>query len=350
MDSDRWEQGSYPYMPSLLPGAASSRSGQWVPPEKMLVGSGRIALARLVRFGRETRGWSRLLIPSYYCQDVVDYLAGDTLPIARYPCGPWGSEDIPEPAPGDVLLRVAYFGWNALPPVTFSGDVIEDHTHNPEGGGEADSDFAFASLRKILPLPDGGMLWSPRGHALPHSPEPDAGHDAAALMRLAAMAMKRAYLQGEAIDKAIVRALELSSEAALLKGGEAPISDWSRVLLDHLPLAALASARRRNHRVFRAAMAGCEGARVLGPAEPLAPAVALVRVAPGLSRDALRARLSQERIYTAVLWPIPEDSSADPEARAFSDSTFAVHVDGRYGPADMARVAARIRALSDSAG
>lgn len=338
----RWEQGSYAELPSLIADRRGLNGGDDRLPEGVLTGSGRIALTSLLDFGRTERGWQRIWLPSYYCPDVLDHLARGPLAIRQYACGPWGQEVTPEPEPGDVLLRVAYFGWETLPPVRFAGDVIEDHTHHPLGGRTSSATYAFASLRKCLPIPDGGLVWSPCGLRLPRVPVPDPRHDGAVLQRLAAMAMKRAYLAGEAIDKASVRALELASEARLLEGHHAPISTWSRLMIERLSITDLNEARCRNHAALRAALRDFEGVTVLGPEEPEAPLAAVLRIADGCSRDVLRTHLTEKGIYTAVLWPMPhrkDGAAEDPRACDYSASTLAVHVDHRYTTGDMQRVA-----------
>lgn len=344
--AERWEQGSFPHLATLSEARdpAPARLPAWLRMGQLL-GSGRVALTELLRFGHAVHGWRRLWVPSYYCADVLAVLARGPVAIARYSCGPWAAPEIPEGAAGDVLLRVSYFGWDAaLPPVRFAGMVIEDHTHDPPAAERATGDYAFASLRKTLPLPDGGLLWSPRGLALPPRPIGAGTHDAAAALRLGAMALKRAYLAGSPVEKPLVRALELESEARLLDGAPAPISGWSRALMALLPFETLAGARCRNHEALRAALAGCPAITLLGPAEPAAPCVAVLQLAePGL-RDALRARLAEQRIYAAVLWPIPEPESADPRALDFSRSTLCLQIDGRYSPDDMTRVASAVRA------
>lgn len=348
----RWEQGSYADLPSLVADRRNQDGREDRLPGGVLTGSGRIALTALLDFGRAERGWRRIWIPSYYCPDVVEHLARGPLNVRQYVCGPWGKEDTPELQPDDVLLRVAYFGWGPLPAASFAADVIEDHTHHPMGGWSSSASYAFASLRKCLPIPDGGLVWSPRGLPLPRAPMPDPRHDGAVLKRLAAMAMKRAYLAGEAIDKGSVRALELAAEERFLEGHQAPISAWSQLMLERLSIRDLNHARRCNHAVLRAALRDCQAVTVLGPEEPEAPVAAILRVSGDCSRDALRTHLTEEGIYTAVLWPMPhrENGAADdPRARDYSASTLAVHVDARYAADDMQRVAGRIMAGVDNA-
>ena len=357
---DRWEQGSHHYLPDLA-FARVKGSGERPLPERLAataVGSGRIALGCVLAHGAAWRGWRRLWVPSYFCEDVMTYLADAPVAVARYVAGPWGdgaggAGDVPLAVSGDVLLRVNYFGWG-LPPlmVPFAGEVIEDHTHDPLAGQASRADFAIASLRKVLPLADGGLFWSPADHDLPQAPPSTPEHETAVLHKLAAMTLKRAWLQGVIDDggfgKEQVRRLELLAEQDLLRGVAAPISDWSRQWLERLSLDRMNAARARTHVVLRASLDGLAGVRVLGPPAPAAPAMAVLALPDPAMRDVVRTRLIANRIYPAVLWPIPAQADGAPDpAHAFSATVLMLHVDSRYSSDDMRRVASVLRTILD---
>ena len=343
----RWEQGSNYHWPDLREAAKAPP----LPDGARLFGSGRIALGELLEWGFRSRGWHRLWVPSYYCEDVVQSLRRSRVQIGRYPCGPAGEVTLPAWSDGDVLLRVGYFGWGLVPLAeAWPGEVIEDHTHDPFGAVNPEADFVFASLRKTLPVPDGAVCWSPRGFEVPEEPATRPEHTRAVMQRIAAMALKRHYLLGGLVGKAIYRELEMEAEHDFLEGVSAPMSEISRVMLQHLPVAAARAARGTNFAAFREAMAGDPNLTVLGPVRQEAPAVAVVRIREAGRRDVLRTRLADEGIYTAVLWPVPEDGAPwhRPEDADFAASTLAVHVDFRYRPEDLERVAERMCSLSRS--
>lgn len=356
LGGSRWELGSHYYLPdlafSLVWGEAERPLHERL--QAVAVGSGRIALGCLLAHGVARRGWRRLWLPSYFCEDVVNYLAGAPVRVARYTCGPWNNTGMPEGEPGDVLLRVNYFGWGLPPlPRAFAGEVIEDHTHDPLAGQNSHADFAIASLRKVLPLADGGLYWSPAGHDLPLAPPPSQAHESAVLTKLAAMALKRAWLQGNGddppSDKEQFRRLELLGEEALLRGVAAPISDWSRLWLERLSLDRLNAVRARNHAALRAALAEVAMVQVLGPEASTAPAMAVLALPDPAWRDALRSRLIAQQIYPAVLWPIPAPVEGEHcPAHAFAATVLMLHIDSRYTSDDMRRVAMAVRsALKD---
>jgi len=347
MVDDRWEHGSTFHLPRLESG---DKMPSAVLPKGLTAGSGRIALALLLQHGHENHGWKRVWIPSYYCSDVVESLARIPIQIRRYPCGPLGTGPLPVALDGDVLMRVNYYGWGIPDPEhTFGGPVIEDHTHAPWGAAGSDADYSFASLRKTLPLPDGGVVWSPRSLPLPSPVPPHTAHEQAVELRLAAMALKAAYLSGAGIEKDAFRELDREAEERIALGHPSPLSAYSEVMLSRLPIKAWSEIRTENHHHLRSELAGAPFVTVLGPERPTSPPVAVLQVASECSRDALRAALIREGIYTAILWPIPSGTEARrPEDVEFSRTTLAVHVDARYTLDDMTRVARTIRALARS--
>ncbi len=349
MRADRWEHGSDFAYPELAPDAPPA---DWLPPRATYWHSGRHALRALVRALRP----SRVLFPSYYCQDVLD--AADGVEVRAYDDGPEDTRvdtaalDL---RPGDVLVVTNTFGLRTASPVEQvpSGVVVvEDHTHDPMSvwARSSTAHFAFASLRKWLPLPDGGVSWSPRGDTPPEppafDPERHARSASVTLDRLTGMLLKQRYLAGEPISKDAFRARAIAGEAAMGRGDPAPMSPVSRALLDVLPAPAWRAARASNHDVFASALGELPGARLLtSSAGGRAPYAAVLCFDDPTKRDAVRSRLVTEHIYPAVLWPIDASRAPGiPAAHAeLSRRILCLHCDHRYGPSDMERVAASVR-------
>src|SRR4051794_34841581 len=183
------------------------------PVDSPLFGSGRDALRVLVDWGMRERGWRRIWLPSYYCQEVPAALRSLDSPELRV-CAYADSLDRPQPAleglpiePHDIVVVANQLGLRRQPNLPVSAEnveFIEDHSHDLAATWAMHSraHYAFASLRKTLPLPDGGVAWSPRGLPLPPEPELTDGHASAALARLSGMILKGQYLAGAAVPKA----------------------------------------------------------------------------------------------------------------------------------------------------
>ena len=102
----RWEHGSFFHL-SLQTGALEA---PWRGRPSTLWGSGRDAIRALLAWGRETLGFERVLVPSFFCPEVISALACE-LPVAIYPDAP--GEPLPagiDAGPRDVLVVVNTYG------------------------------------------------------------------------------------------------------------------------------------------------------------------------------------------------------------------------------------------------
>lgn len=346
MRVDRWEHGSdFHYLP-----AAGVAKVPWR--DATLVGSGRDAFRVLLAMGR-AQGWKRLWCPTYYCQDVVAALLPQGIPLVFYPDLPDATApriDAIDAQPGDAILVVNHFGTRARPPSAPPGAVIiEDHTHDllSTWALESDAHYAVASLRKTLPFPDGGVVWSPRGCPLPPEPELRAAHARAALDRLSAMLLKARYLEGEALDKDAYRALAIRGEAGIAASEPSAIVPLSRELLSHAPTVAWRAARSANYSALRDAMGALRDAEPVAMTDGSVPFAMTLRLASRAHRDRWRGALIDARIYPAILWSldVPAGPAIPAEAVDFAARSLSIHCDQRYTCAEMVRVAETIRRL-----
>lgn len=328
-----WDPSFIGHAPSLLP------------PRFELFATGCGALSTLLR---QLAPWGRLHVPSFFCMGVVEALSA-YVPIAWYrhlPDGAGPRLETLHAKTGDVVLAQNLFGrdeqepWDAWmrdhPGVT----VVEDHSHDPfsDWARSSTAPYAMASLRKTLPLPDGGLLWSPRGLDLPRpiGPESPGAH-----LKLAAMLLKQAWLDGRAVPKEDFRSLQQQGEQALL-GSAGPASTLTATLLPLLDLAGLRAASTRNARALLAVLG--PGWQLPGgaPPESAAPFRVQVLCASAPARDALLAHLGEHGIFAPVHWRQDRGGlwSGDNEAADLADRILTVPVDHRCGPEDIRRVAA----------
>jgi hypothetical protein len=287
-------------------------------------------------------------MPSYFCEDVVAAARTSGIRVSLYADGPWTEVPLAalaEVEPGDVVLVADYFGHRAslaaaigsLPAGCVS---ISDHTHDPwsPAAFEKGADYCFASLRKTLPLPDGGVLWSHR-HALPSPPSRDASHETLAESRAEGMRLKAAYLRGERVEKEAFRARFTESEPRFATAPPAAMSEVGQALLSQMDVQALRSARRPNHATLLDLLRAADRLEALHPDVGADAPLGLVIVCETASdREALRSRLIQARIYPAVLWTRPE-SHPFPRDLDHASRMLLIHCDSRYVEADLVRVA-----------
>ena len=355
--ADRWELGSHFHL--VASAGAGDAPWPW-PAEHHRLATGRAALVTLVRHGLRTRGWRRLWVPSHFCQEVLVPLVDAGIELAVYPAAvdQEGLPPIRVPAgPGDAVLDVNLLGLRSASILAREWpdgvEIIEDHTHDPlaSWAARSDADWCVASLRKTLPIPDGAVLWSPRGHPLPPLPDPAPADGVEA--RLAAMTLKREWLRGASDDRDRYRRLELDAERRLGEAPPAAMSGWSEALLVGMPAGRWRERRRANHRLLADALDGVRGARLLRPDPDAVPFAGTLLCDTAAVRDGLRERLITARVYPPVLWPLEPAAvqGIPPEHVAASRRILSLPCDFRYGADDVRRLAGLVRdALAALAG
>lgn len=324
----------------------------------IMFGSGRDAFRALIEHGKKTRGWRRLHVPCYFCQEVVSSLLSTGIEVKLYPDGP---EDTPPDlrtigtVSGDVLLRVNFFGLRASLSAEVDGDygieVIDDHSHDPWSYNALNSnaDWCVVSLRKTLPIPDGGVLWSPRGHKLPPQPAVTPEHQAASLEKLAAMALKSEYLEGQDVSKEAFRKLAVSSEDSIGRGAISGMSNWSLSILNSFPTLDWREQRWSNHRSFSKALSSLRWLKVMQVTDRIntCPFSAVIAFNDTELRNHIRRELISRNVYPTTLWPLDEPVISNIPSRYtdFSNRMLSIQCDGRYSANDMHTVANMIREI-----
>lgn len=334
-----WEHGSFlqPHGPvgSEADGSFSSEH------PGVVFGTARQAFVALARTA------ARVHLPSYFCPEVVDALrSSGVAEVVTYADHPRSGPSEVRASADDLVVVLPHFGRPTKVSVE-GGRLLIDATHafgrdgrglTTDASGRS-ADLCVASLRKTLPLPDGAIVWSPAGSQLPEPPPLLESHAAAARRLAAALEDKAALLRGERSDKpevlhgivAAVADLEASSEpsAAIPETVEG---------LRGFELAARWQAREDNR---RAAIERLEELGMLsdGRLELLdAPFMLILLAVTNAERERLRVGLIARDVYPAVLWPHDHLPEGSPE-RDLGERMLALHVDARYSPADLKRVA-----------
>ncbi|HLO36687.1 MAG TPA: hypothetical protein VK194_11415 [Candidatus Deferrimicrobium sp.] len=350
---DRIEYGSDAHWFDTAGGPTPAASEYPWGSSAVLFGSGRDAMRVLVAWGAREHGWRRVWLPSYYCQDVPAALCGIGPPdveLCAYPDAP----DRPDPGlhglpvtRGDVVVVANQLGTRRRPAdlgaAARDAVIVEDHSHDLASPWAMTSraHYAIASLRKTLPLPDGGVVWSPQALALPPEPALTEAHASAALARLSAMVLKARYLAGAAVDKATYLAEARSGAERIAKGPPSGIAPVSRAMLATFPVAAWRRKRRRNFGVLLRALGPLGTARVIRPPAGAVPFALTLVFDTAARRDAARHALIAARVYPAVLWSLDEPvmDGIPAEHVDLARRVLSIHCDQRYGAADMIRIA-----------
>ena len=310
-------------------------------PRANLYADGRQALIHLYH----TQGWGRLWLPEYFCYEVVDSLKQAGLDLRFYADYPGYDNDsqtlqsIQQHGcfkPTDAILRVNYFGTRSFRnPEQFSvAAVVEDHTHDLIGGWAINShaDWCIASLRKTLPIPEGGILWSPVGLRLPEQPDISEENERIASIRWEAMKLKTCYLAGGDIEKAAFRSGFVDTEAFFDTAEVCAIDETSREYLRSFNIQDWYIRKRENWELLSTIKR--DGIRILQFEGYSCYPFSLILVFNDLGeRDRVRKELLANQIYPAILWTVP--SPTEGEVFCFSRGMLSIHCDARYSREDV---------------
>lgn len=356
--TELWEVGSeFHWSHNYL--VARDESPNITFPQGILFSRARGALTALIRMRGSKGNPARLHLPSYFCMDIAEYLA-TVCEIRWYRHFPGQPADFDtlSPTPGDMVLALNMFGaetgvdwqhWSEHAQVC----LIEDHSHDPLSAWAVSSraDYAFASLRKTLPIPDGALLWSPCNHSLPPT---GPGYAVGANDKLSAMILKAAYIDGTAIVKDVFRSLQLKGEIKLDADCGAPAHEFTRAVLGNLDILGLRDQRAKNIQLFRNLLAqdpisGVDqvyleipkGCVLFNP---------ILCFTSRIQRDSIRSGLAESGIFAPVHWSqeLPGFTSGDPETIALASRLLTIPLDFRCTQEDVLRVLATLRRLAEA--
>lgn len=319
----------------------------------ILYSCGRSALAGIIQYGREVLGWKRLWIPSYYCPEVVETIFATGISAKFYFDSPVDRVIVPRDVfPGDAILIVNFFGVKSREEYAeffrLGIPVIEDHSHDPWStwAMQSQASYLMASLRKTLPIPDGGAIWSNNGSPLPSQPLQKGPSSSVPVEKIEAMLLKTLYLAGKISDKA--RYLELFNSAKQKlclatidrQCGEEPISELSKGILASFPWRAWRARRLANYRRLRQQVPEQSGMKVLDSnGQDGCPFMMTLLFPSRKKRDQMKKRLIEHSVFPAIIWPIEGSHTwASERAKILSGQILSIHCDGRYSLADMDKI------------
>ncbi len=336
-DVTKGEIGSFFPYPELDPSdvAESKRkSPTWPPRSWSLLNSGRAALQQVLDSHGVGHPQGVLWLPSYYCSEVTRYVQRNT-PIRVYPCNPTDQSlpsDIP---PDDLLLIVSYFG--AEPPAHSldPSQVVLDTTHDPLAPWIDDyrAGWVIGSLRKTLPLPEGGFAHSSRSTS-PSLAEPRPSDESRQVAQQGAVAMitKARWLAGDPSTDKDEWYRELQQhEDAFDRLDPASLLPENEQLLRSLPVKSWRQVRLSNLAFLREHLPPLRWAVQL----PATYGLVLVCISQEVA-DTVRGKLVSQGVYPARLWPQPE-GSREPDTD-LANRILVIHTDHRYTRTQIAGV------------
>lgn len=310
-------------------------------PKANLYADGRQALIHLYH----SQGWKRLWLPEYFCYDVIETLKQAGLDIRFYTDYPGYGEDNKTLEaiqlngyfrPTDAILQINFFGtrsYRSSERLSVAA-IVEDHTHDliGEWAQHSTADWCIASLRKTLPLPEGGILWSPKGLPLPEDPAPSEENEKVAAIRWEAMRQKERYLAGKPVEKTVFRAGYVNTEAYFDTAQVCALDKQSTEYLRSFNIHNWYEQKLENWKMLKDIRK--DSVRVLYPENPACYPFSLILMFDFIDdRERVRKALIDKQVYPAVLWNIPLPTES--EIFKISRGMLSIHCDGRYKAADI---------------
>lgn len=313
--------------------------------------SGRDAMKAVAAAVKDTH--CQVLLPALCCESMVlPFVMHGIKPVfykmrSDYTADP---EDVQQKlTEGSVLVYGSYFGIDPFDDETLErlhglypkALFMEDRTQDILAQRRERSfvaDVTVASIRKWIPVPDGGLLWSSRSFQTETCQD-----DRFAKLRKAAMEEKSEYLQkGDGTLKDSFRH-KLGEANECLDRSATPhtMTEESRQLLAQLDFEKIYACRQANAKALQKALgAETENLRFI----TRDPAVSTLYF-PILVQDQgkVQSTLAQAGIYCPVIWPVPEPAvGVCPVADFTAAHMLGVPCDQRYTPEDMAYIGQQI--------
>lgn len=222
---------------------------------------------------------------------------------------------------------------------------IEDRTHNLiwERQHSFQPNYIMASLRKWLPVPDGGLLWGPISKPL--------GNDTAfSSTRLKAQWMRHEFLAcGDESIKTEYRKIFSTVSDLMDKDGPSAMSAYAYTIAKDTNWNWVRKARQKNAETLISILSS-------------SPYISFIQNKGGLSdlyvpftvpnRDEVQRRLSTEGIFNTIIWPLSTQQKSECRVAKYTEENMlAAPCDQRYTTDDMKLIGAEIvRVIADVNG
>jgi len=304
-------------------------------------GCGRCAINALIKYHLKKKLWKRLFVPEYYCYEVIDSIKSTGIEVVLYSDYPLADDNALIKTikfqKGDVLLRMNYFGLrNFRDNSDIDATVIEDHSHDlfSDWAYKSNADWCVASLRKTIPIPDGGILWSTKND-ISSIEEPILYSDHSKLSedRCLAMNMKKMYLDSVGnVDKKGFLEIFRRTEEKLGSRKCPALSSVSKEMIKNIPISII--QKKYDNYIRLAKLISQEKCTILKGENHASPFSLVLLFNSMHDRNAIREALKKNKIYSTVLWEIRNEGTND-DVIGFSKRMLSLPIDFRYSGSDM---------------
>lgn len=312
--------------------------------------SGRSALKHLVsRIGKK----SKVLLPEFICESVSNCFDEDLIDFYRINSDfTVDIDDLEKRAAegADVIFLMHYFGTVQPAEIIERIDntakrngciIIEDVTHSIFSKKRTIGDYQICSLRKWMPIPSGGVLYSCNNDTSEVFEnieyKKDTNND-----RAYGMILKDLFLNDGFDCNTYYRKIFSECEKRLDDSKEITLmSDFTRFALSCFDIDVLRNTRVENYRYLEKALEKIGILPEINLDDGNCPLVLPIRA---VNRDSLRSYLIENKVYCAVHWPFDGLLEAKrPFAKNCADSLISLPIDQRYSKDEIGYMISKIR-------
>jgi len=338
------EYGSDFHYPSTLLKSINSEDLlklEYFPDNQSLYYSGRCALYSLLEFGIKSKGWKKVYLPSFYCHEVDNFINDLGVVLTYYNFNPFDSNNIDfnhiEDSDQCVIVNVNFFGLNSADLTPLKNLIkIDDITHNLQFALKSNAHYCFASLRKELPVPVGGILFSNKNLELPIGTQYQE-NEIFALDKILAMRLKEQYLSGSSmVEKNQFREIsERIEEKFPMVNKASALPEIAFYILKRLPINRILEKKQDNLKLALVNLKIDKRLLRINLNQTSDNAFGLVlEFNSNTKRENFKKYLIANNVYPAVLWP---NQISDFDKEVESRLLF-VHIDYRYNKKEIIEV------------
>lgn len=307
--------------------------------------TGRAAIESLLVYLKR-KGYERVWMPSFNCSSVREAAERAKIKIALFNVCKDLSFTLPEEANnGDIIYLVQFFGktWNdivcnKLDDLRKEGCIIiEDITlsiFSERQGKVGLGDYLIGSIRKWLPITDGGFIAS--SNELPESEKSFASNDYT-LYYFAAQVMKNEYLHNKGIDKQVFLDISnLGMKSLFSDYTIREMSDISYRVIASTDFNEVAKLRNFNYDCLYSMLESVPQVKALVKREDgMCPLGMIISVE---DRDGLFKHLIANGVYCNIHWRPNESTAEFDDSSWLSEHCITLPCDQRYGKEEMSYI------------
>ena len=312
-------------------------------PDVYTYSSGRAALYQILKYLKQERGVSSVLLPDYLCSSVRVPVKELGLDFVFYPINEKLELELASFQPlykkGTTVLLINYFGLQdlssqikAIREIDDKAIIIEDDVQayyefiKPLDG----VDFKFTSLRKTFAVPDGGLVKTKYHMPKVTTPNTFGQYKAAA-------ALLKSMREGNFNDQIYLELFE-KGESLIDSEQECGMSLIAEKLYSFINEEHV-RVRRLNNAEYLVDKLGKIGIKPLFPL--LKDHVPLFIPIVLMNRDIVRRAMFQKEIFCPVHWPL--DGMNVKRGELMSQTELSLIIDQRYGRNDMDNIIAVLK-------